>query len=171
MNRISIGALAVTILLQSHAAAQEQFAAKELAKLAAPGPEHDRLKALEGTWFLMLEVEGGSAGQPGTAIYKSVLGGRFVTEAVRRGAIDGTGLSAIEDLADDLRDKGRTLVICGAPSQPLSALSKAELHSRLGGENICSSVQAALDRAAAIVRPMRSDPANSASIGTTPPSR
>jgi SulP family sulfate permease len=86
-------------------------------------------------------------------------------------AIDGTGLSAIEDLADDLRDKGRTLVICGAPSQPLSALSKAELHSRLGGENICSSVQAALDRAAAIVRPMRSDPANSASIGTTPPSR
>jgi SulP family sulfate permease len=86
-------------------------------------------------------------------------------------AIDGTGLSAIEELGDDLRAKGRTLVICGAPSQPSGALSKAEFHARLGDENICTSVQAALDRAAAIVRPMRSDPANSVSIGKTPPSR
>jgi len=86
-------------------------------------------------------------------------------------AIDGTGLSAIEELADDLRAKGRTLLICGAPSQPSGALSRAEFHERLGDENICFSVQAALDRAAAIVRPMRSDPANSASIGTKPPSR
>ena len=86
-------------------------------------------------------------------------------------AIDGTGLSAIEELAAELRAKGRTLVICGAPSQPSGALSKAEFHARLGDENICTSVQTALDRAAAIVRPMRSDPANSASIGTKPPSR
>jgi sulfate permease, SulP family len=86
-------------------------------------------------------------------------------------AIDGTGLSAIEELAEDLRARGRTLVICGAPAQPSGALSKAEFHARLGDENICSSVQAALDRAAAIVRPMRSDPANSASTGTIPPSR
>ncbi len=33
-------------------------------------------------------------------------------------AVDGTGLSAIEELAEDLRAKGRTLVICGAPAQP-----------------------------------------------------
>jgi sulfate permease, SulP family len=86
-------------------------------------------------------------------------------------AIDGTGLSAIEELADDLRAKGRTLVICGAPSQPSGALSKAEFHARLGDENICSSVETALDRAAAIVRPMRSDPPNTASTGKTPPNR
>ncbi len=86
-------------------------------------------------------------------------------------AVDGTGLSAIEELAEDLRSKNRTLVICGAPAQPAGAMRKAEFHERLGEENICSSVQAALDRAAAIVRPMRSDPANSASIGTTPASR
>jgi sulfate permease, SulP family len=86
-------------------------------------------------------------------------------------AVDGTGLSAIEGLAEDLRSKNRTLVICGAPAQPAGAMRKAEFHERLGEENICSSVQAALDRAAAIVRPMRSDPANSASIGTTPASR
>jgi SulP family sulfate permease len=86
-------------------------------------------------------------------------------------AIDGTGLSAIEELAEELRAKGRTLVICGAPSQPSGALSKAEFHARLGAENICANVQTALDRAAAIVRPILSDPANSASIGTNPPSR
>lgn len=86
-------------------------------------------------------------------------------------AVDGTGLSAIEELADDLRAKGKTLVLCGAPSQPAGAMRKAEFHEHLGNENICASVQAALDRAAAIVRPMRNDPTNSASIGTTPANR
>lgn len=86
-------------------------------------------------------------------------------------AVDGSGLKAIEELADELRAKGRTLLICGAPSQPAGAMQKAEFDRHLGEENICKTVQAALDRAAAIVRPMRSEPANSASIGTTPPSR
>ncbi len=66
-------------------------------------------------------------------------------------AVDATGLSAIEELADELRAKGRTLVLCGAPRQPMAALQKAELHERLGEANICESVQAALDRAEAVV--------------------
>ena len=66
-------------------------------------------------------------------------------------AVDGTGLSAIEELADDLRARGRTLVLCGAPSQPAGAMRKAEFHRHIGDENICESVQSALDRAAAIV--------------------
>ena len=65
-------------------------------------------------------------------------------------AVDGTGLSAIEELAEELKKKGRTLVICGAPSQPSSAMQKAEFDRRLGQANICTSVQAALDRAAEI---------------------
>ena len=67
-------------------------------------------------------------------------------------AIDATGISAIEELADELRAKSRTLVLCGAPRQPLAALQKAQLHARVGEENICESVQAALDRAAIIAR-------------------
>ena len=94
-----------------------------------------------------------------------------VSGIIARYGVDGTGLSAIEELADRLRAKGRTLVICGAPAQPAGAMRKAAFHERLGEENICESVQAALDRAAAIVRPMRSEPANNASIGTNPPSR
>jgi SulP family sulfate permease len=65
-------------------------------------------------------------------------------------AVDGTGLGAIEELADDLRKKGRTLVVCGAPTQPAGAMRKAEFHERLGDENICDNLQQALDRAAAI---------------------
>ena len=66
-------------------------------------------------------------------------------------AVDGTGLSAIEELAEDLRATGRTLVICGAPAQPAGAMRKAEFHERLGRANICTSVQDALDRAAEII--------------------
>ncbi len=66
-------------------------------------------------------------------------------------AVDGTGLGAIEELAEDLRHHGKTLVICGAPSQPAGAMRKAEFHERLGDENICASVQDALDRARQIM--------------------
>ncbi len=67
-------------------------------------------------------------------------------------AVDATGLSAIEELAEELRAHGRTLVLCGAPPQPAGAMRKAEFHQRLGEKNICGSVQEALDRAAVIVR-------------------
>ncbi len=67
-------------------------------------------------------------------------------------AVDGTGLGAIEELAEDLRKKGRALVICGAPQQPAGAMRKAEFHERLGEANICNSLQDALDRAAEIVK-------------------
>ncbi|MBY0497936.1 MAG: STAS domain-containing protein [Cyanobacteria bacterium] len=70
-------------------------------------------------------------------------------------AVDGTGLSAIEELAEDLRKTGRTLVICGAPAQPAGAMRKAQFHERLGEANICASVQAALDRAAEITSTRR----------------
>ena len=66
-------------------------------------------------------------------------------------AIDATGLSAIEDLADELRASGRTLVLCGAPSQPTAAIRKAAFHEHLGDANICASVAEALARAAEIV--------------------
>lgn len=65
-------------------------------------------------------------------------------------AVDATGLAAIEDLADALRAKGRALLLCGAPSQPMAAIEKAELHRHLGEENICDSVADALARAAEV---------------------
>jgi SulP family sulfate permease len=81
-------------------------------------------------------------------------------------AVDGTGLSAIEELAEELRKKGRTLVICGAPAQPAGALRKARFGARVGHENICGSIQAALDRAAVLTTPAR---ATACSPAPSPP--
>jgi sulfate permease, SulP family len=63
-------------------------------------------------------------------------------------AIDGTGLRAIEDLADTLRAAGRTLIICGAREQPAAVIKQAQFHDHLGDRNICVNIEAALKRAA-----------------------
>lgn len=66
-------------------------------------------------------------------------------------AIDATGLSAIEHVADQLRASGRTLLVCGARPQPAALMRKAEFHRHVGDHNICSSIQDALARAATIM--------------------
>jgi SulP family sulfate permease len=77
-------------------------------------------------------------------------------------AIDATGLRAIQDFADALRVSGRTLLLCGAPSQPAHLMAQAEFHRHIGGENILPNVEAALARAAEIWRAIESAPASRA---------
>lgn len=62
-------------------------------------------------------------------------------------AIDGTGLQALEDLADQLHASGRTLLLCGAREQPARLMRQAEFEQHVGAENICESIEAALNRA------------------------
>jgi hypothetical protein len=52
---------------------------QDFAARGKPGAEHERLQALVGKWDLTLE--GGSG--KGTAEFKSIMGGRFVTEEVK----------------------------------------------------------------------------------------
>jgi sulfate permease, SulP family len=66
-------------------------------------------------------------------------------------AIDATGLKAIQDLADTLRASSRTLLICGAPSQPSRLMQQAEFHRHLGDDNILPSLTAALRRAQQLI--------------------
>jgi sulfate permease, SulP family len=63
-------------------------------------------------------------------------------------AIDATGLRALEDLADELHQTDRTLILCGAPRQPAALMLQAEFHEHVGSENICPNIEAALRRAA-----------------------
>ena len=65
-------------------------------------------------------------------------------------AIDATGLLALEDLADELQRKRRTLILCGAPKQPAALMRQAEFHDHVGVDNICPNIEAALKRAAAV---------------------
>ena len=62
-------------------------------------------------------------------------------------ALDGTGLQAFEDLADRLRDSGRTLVLCGALEQPAAVMTQARFHEHVGDRNICPNIEAAISRA------------------------
>jgi SulP family sulfate permease len=66
-------------------------------------------------------------------------------------AIDSTGLQALEDLAERLRASGRSLVLCGARSQPARYMKRTDFARHIGAGNVCEHVQGALDRARTIL--------------------
>jgi SulP family sulfate permease len=65
-------------------------------------------------------------------------------------AIDATGIRAFESLAETLHQSGRTLLLCGARSQPAKVLMRAAFERHIDEHNICANVSAALARAAEI---------------------
>jgi SulP family sulfate permease len=65
-------------------------------------------------------------------------------------AIDGTGIHALENLAKRLQAANRSLVICGAPAQPLELIQRSKLLKLLGRRNIQPHLDAALERAVII---------------------
>jgi sulfate permease, SulP family len=77
-------------------------------------------------------------------------------------AIDGTGLHALEELADRLHASGRDLILCGAREQPSAVMRRAEFHAHVGEANICPSIEAALARAEVLQR-RRTGPSAAAS--------
>lgn len=62
-------------------------------------------------------------------------------------AIDSTGLQALEELADQIHESGRELILCGAREQPWRLMQQAEFQERVGPENMCRSIDEALNRA------------------------
>ena len=62
-------------------------------------------------------------------------------------ALDATGLHELEKLAQRLHDSGRTLLLCGARSQPAQLLRQSTFLQYLGEENMLPHVEAALSRA------------------------
>jgi SulP family sulfate permease len=62
-------------------------------------------------------------------------------------AIDATGLQALEELADAVRESGRGLILCGAREQPATLMRKSEFEEHVGTGNISPSIAVALERA------------------------
>ena len=62
-------------------------------------------------------------------------------------AIDATGLHELERLSDKLRRTGRTLLLCGARSQPEQLLRQSAFLRHIGENNMLPHVEAALSRA------------------------
>ena len=67
-------------------------------------------------------------------------------------ALDGSGLGALEELADALHATRRTLILCGAREQPARLMDQAEFDEHVGHENICADLDRALARAAEVHR-------------------
>jgi len=66
-------------------------------------------------------------------------------------AIDATGLQALEDLHAKLHAKGKHLILSAPHTQPLAAMENAGFIDRIGRENVCPHITAALARAREIL--------------------
>ncbi|MBL9190857.1 MAG: STAS domain-containing protein [Opitutaceae bacterium] len=66
-------------------------------------------------------------------------------------AMDATGLQALEDLRIKLHSKGKHLILSAPHTQPLSVMINAGFIDRLGEENVCPHITAALARARQIL--------------------
>lgn len=66
-------------------------------------------------------------------------------------AMDATGLNALEDLFERLQGKGKHMVLSAPHTQPLLVMEKAGFLDRIGRENVCPHVDAALARAREIL--------------------
>jgi sulfate permease, SulP family len=62
-------------------------------------------------------------------------------------AIDATGLQAMEKFADRIHASGRWLILCGAAERPALQMRRADFEAHIGKDNICASIQDALERA------------------------
>src|SRR5262249_37188984 len=56
-----------------------------------------------------------------------------------------------EDLHDKLRKRGKHLVLSGPHTQPLLVMDKAGFLDRIGRENVCAHIDAALERSREIL--------------------
>ena len=61
--------------------------------------------------------------------------------------MDASGLNALEDLYEKFRRKGKHLILSAPHTQPLLVLDQAGFLDRLGRQNVCAHLDAALHRA------------------------
>jgi SulP family sulfate permease len=78
-------------------------------------------------------------------------------------AIDATALRALQDLIAKTEREGTRLLLSGAKGQPLVVLERSGLLDRIGRENVCAEIDAALARANTL---LASDPGTGAAPTT-----
>jgi sulfate permease, SulP family len=66
--------------------------------------------------------------------------------------MDASGLNALEDLYEKFRRKGKHLILSAPHTQPLLVMDNAGFLDRIGRENVCAHLDAALQRARELLR-------------------
>jgi sulfate permease, SulP family len=80
----------------------------------------------------------------------SKFGNVVVLKMTYMSAIDGTGIHALEKLAKQIVDSGKSLVLCGAQPQPAELIERSKVLKLIGKRNMQPHLDAALERAAII---------------------
>lgn len=65
-------------------------------------------------------------------------------------AVDSTAMNALTSLCERCEKENVRLILSHVNDQPMSAFKKAGLYERIGGENFCPNIDAALERAASV---------------------
>lgn len=65
--------------------------------------------------------------------------------------IDAAGLHAIDTVSERLKNRGSTLILSGVNKNVHKYIHKAELHKKIGEENICDHIDKALARASFMI--------------------
>lgn len=110
-------------------------------------PEGVLIYRIEGPFFF------GAAEKPEAALgrYSSVP--RVVIFRLRTiPAIDATGLHALEVMLDKFHRKRTQLVLSGVQPQPMKVLYNAGFIDKIGLDNVCANIDAALERARMILQ-------------------
>jgi SulP family sulfate permease len=72
--------------------------------------------------------------------------------------MDASGLNALEDLHEKFRRKGKHLILSAPHTQPLLVMDNAGFLDRLGRDNVCAHLDAALERARELLRSQAIEP-------------
>lgn len=67
-------------------------------------------------------------------------------------ALDSTALNAMTELYDKCAQKGITLILSHVNQQPIRVMEKAGFAQKIGAENICENIDAAIERAEELVK-------------------
>jgi SulP family sulfate permease len=67
-------------------------------------------------------------------------------------AADATGLRALEDIVDKARADGTAVLLSGVRTQPREVMERSGLADKIGRENVCDTIEDALERAHVLVR-------------------
>jgi hypothetical protein len=110
-----LAALPASAAAQERPPSEEEKAAQaaQAYALMGPGPEHERLAALEGEWDLMVRFWSAAGAEPvsgtGRAVNRMILGGRFL-ETRTEGSFAGQPIASLMVLGFDRRAERYTSV-------------------------------------------------------------
>ncbi len=105
-------------------------------------PEGVLVYRIEGPFFF------GAAEKLETALDRYSTVPRIVIFRMRNvPAVDATGLHALEIMLDKFHRKGTQLILSGVQPQPMKVLYNAGFVDKIGLDNVCANIDAALSRA------------------------